>query len=262
MAVRAKKAKKPPRSIRYLLSGDSRLQKLSLRKISERVKKAKAQTRPNRLKDSAGARKAMPVRWAVSTRAMALGVICVVAAAALITARQPSDRADVATMDARPEANAQPETVPAAPRLAPTPTVVLKAPTVAVAARPQTASSMTKTPAAAPVKAAVVESAPKRAALESTTPDAQDAAAVTITGCLELTAETFRLTNTSGADLPKSRSWKSGFLKRRPSSIELVDASNRLRLPDHVGQRVAATGTLMNREMRAHSLRRVSSSCE
>jgi hypothetical protein len=40
-----------------------------------------------------------------------------------------------------------------------------------------------------------------------------------------------------------------------------LDATNKLRLPSYVGQRVAATGTLINHEMRAHSLQRVAASC-
>jgi hypothetical protein len=84
---------------------------------------------------------------------------------------------------------------------------------------------------------------------------------VTITGCLEQDDETFRLKNTTGTQAPKSRSWKSGFLKKNPASIEIVDASNKVRLPNHVGQRVVVTGLLVNREMQVRSLRRVATSC-
>ena len=84
---------------------------------------------------------------------------------------------------------------------------------------------------------------------------------VTVTGCLEMNNETFRLKNTSGTDAPKARSWKSGFLKKNPASIQIVDAANRVQLPDHVGQRVVVTGTLVDREMQVRSLRRVATSC-
>ncbi len=40
-----------------------------------------------------------------------------------------------------------------------------------------------------------------------------------------------------------------------------MDATNTLKLPNYVGQRVAATGMLMNREMRARSLQRAAASC-
>ena len=130
---------------------------------------------------------------------------------------------------------------------------------------------MGKTPAVESVKAPAVESsaktpavesAPKVAAVESTAKaDVQSVAPVTITGCLGLDEETFWLKETTGVDAPKSRSWRSGFLKKRPSRIELVDTTNTLKLANYVGQRVAATGMFMNREMQARSLRLVEASC-
>ena len=64
----------------------------------------------------------------------------------------------------------------------------------------------------------------------------------------------------AGADAPKSRSWKSGFLKKGSAPIEVVDAAHRLKLTDHVGQRVSVTGRLVDREMQVRSLQRVSAS--
>lgn len=87
------------------------------------------------------------------------------------------------------------------------------------------------------------------------------AARVTITGCLERSDETFKLTDTTGANPPKARSWKSAFLKKRPAQIEVVDTVKRLNLATHVGERVSVTGTLVDREMRAGSVQRVASSC-
>jgi hypothetical protein len=84
--------------------------------------------------------------------------------------------------------------------------------------------------------------------------------AMTIAGCLERSDNGFRLKDTSG-DAPKSRSWKSGFLKKGSAPIAIVGASNGLALADHVGQRVSVTGALIGREMHAQSLRRVSVSC-
>jgi len=86
-------------------------------------------------------------------------------------------------------------------------------------------------------------------------------APVTITGCLERSDATFRLKETEGDDVPRSRSWKSGFLKKSPASIQVVDAANRLKLPAHVGQRITVTGTLIDRELRVRSLRTVTASC-
>jgi hypothetical protein len=85
---------------------------------------------------------------------------------------------------------------------------------------------------------------------------------VTITGCLEQDNEAFRLKDTTGVDAPKSRSWKSGFLKKKAASIEVVDRANRLQLTSHVGERVVLTGMLVDREMQVRSLRRVAASCK
>jgi hypothetical protein len=84
---------------------------------------------------------------------------------------------------------------------------------------------------------------------------------VTITGCLQRSDEAFQLKDTNGKNVPKSRSWRSGFLKKGPASIDVVDAANRLNLSNHVGQRVSVTGTLVDREIRVRSLQRVAASC-
>ena len=74
-------------------------------------------------------------------------------------------------------------------------------------------------------------------------------------------AESFRLKDTAGESAPQARSWKSGFLKKGRSSVEVIDASNHVKLPAHVGQRVSVTGTLVDREMQVRSLQRVAASC-
>ncbi len=85
--------------------------------------------------------------------------------------------------------------------------------------------------------------------------------AVTVTGCLERDENDFRLTSTSGAQVPKSRSWKSGFLKKRASDLEVVDPSRRVKLKDHVGHRDALTGTVEDGELRVQSMRHLAASC-
>ena len=89
----------------------------------------------------------------------------------------------------------------------------------------------------------------------------QESALVTITGCLETDEEIFRLNDTAGSDAPKSRSWKTGFLKKRSATIAVVDASG-VGLPAHVGKRVALTGLLVDRDMQVRSLRRVAATCD
>ena len=86
--------------------------------------------------------------------------------------------------------------------------------------------------------------------------------AVTVTGCLEKSDEGYRLKDTSGIAAPKSRSWKSGFLKKGTASVDVVDASHSLALNSQVGHRVAVTGPLTDREMQAESVHRVASSCK
>ena len=74
--------------------------------------------------------------------------------------------------------------------------------------------------------------APANAAVTASTEVtvAAKAPPVTVTGCLERTDEGFRMKDTSGADAPKSRSWKSGFLKkgsrraRRGGSVAIAAA--------------------------------------
>jgi hypothetical protein len=86
--------------------------------------------------------------------------------------------------------------------------------------------------------------------------------AVRITGCLERDADAFRLERTTGVDVPRSRSWKSGFLRKRPVPIEVVDAANTLHLSNQVGQRVSVMGVLVDREMQARSVQRVGGTCD
>ena len=85
--------------------------------------------------------------------------------------------------------------------------------------------------------------------------------AVTVTGCLEHQDNQFRLTDTSGAQAPKSRSWKSGFIKKQASNLDVVDPSKKIKLKDHVGHRDALTGTVEDGEMRVQSMRHLAASC-
>lgn len=108
---------------------------------------------------------------------------------------------------------------------------------------------------------ALAADAAASSSLEPAVDPSPKAEAVTVTGCLEQANDMFRLKDTAGADAPKSRSWKSGFLKKRPAQIDVVDARRRLKLPAHVGERVSVTGVMTNREMQARSLQRVGASC-
>jgi hypothetical protein len=86
---------------------------------------------------------------------------------------------------------------------------------------------------------------------------------VTLTGCLEASAseDQFRLTGAEGGDAPRSRSWRTGFLKKRPTTVTLVAPPDPRALQTQVGQRVAATGLLTNRELRVTSVRAIGARC-
>jgi len=234
------------------------------------------------------------------SRAAGLLVACLAAAAILITAYQPGQPTDIAMPELQPEAAAE-VTLAAAAAVEPIAAIVrpeTPKPEPAPAAAPAVKKAAPKAPAAAPrsaaakpaaakataAKATVAEPAPKAAvavepAVKAPAPamepapkaaaaavavnaSAQDSDIVTLTGCLERDKRNFRLKDTSGMEAPKARSWKSGFLKKGSATIDVVDAANRLKLTDHVGERVSVTGRLVDREMSARSLQRIGASCD
>lgn len=178
-----------------------------------------------RVKKSAGEKRPARLTSAISPRTITILVICVLAGGIIGAARQQSRPKDLASAVVRPDAEA----------------IATPAPDAA-----------TKTPAVAPATDATSAMTP---ASPAKTPP------VTVTGCLERDDAGFRLKDTSGSAAPKTRSWKSGFLKKASASIDLVDAAHALGLGEYVGRRVSVTGTLVDREMRARSLRTVAASC-
>lgn len=85
---------------------------------------------------------------------------------------------------------------------------------------------------------------------------------VTLTGCVRSGGErnTFMLTKVEGADAPRARGWKTGYLMKRRSNVEVVSG---MRAKDHLGRRVTVTGTLEQNDrpqIKARSVR-VLSSC-
>lgn len=121
------------------------------------------------------------------------------------------------------------------------------------AQRDAAVASEARPEASPPIEKVAIDDAPPATA--------QWPAPLTITGCLERDDDGFRLTDASGAGVPKSRSWKSGFLKKSGSSVTVIDAERRARLRDHVGQRVSVTGTMVNREMQLNTLKTIAGSC-
>lgn len=194
-----------------------------------------------------GLPKSMNAKGSLAKGTIGLLLVCVAAAAMLLAARRPIQTADKTLMPPAKEVAAS---------------VAQPKATVATNA---TNSKKVK-PAAAPAATAVVAqpAAPEMAAdkemaaLKAPVPDSTSA---TIAGCLERDGDSFVMKADEG-DAPKARSWKSGFLKKGAPRIEIMDASNRLKLSDHVGHKVSISGILADREMQARSLRRVSTSCE
>lgn len=179
--------------------------------------------RPKKSRAKGGSRFANALST-MSTRTMVIGVLCFLGAAMVIGA---------ATSDVRPDAGA---------------------------ARAQAHTTASASPAAPATPAAVAEPPTVPPPVEPKT-SAPQVAAVTITGCLERNDETFRLKDTSGDYAPKTRSWKTGFLKKGSAPVDVVDAAKSAKLSSHVGQRVSVTGVLNGHEMQVRSLQRISASC-
>jgi len=169
---------------------------------------------------------------------IALALVSVVATVMLMGTPRPSRPVSPTAADTTPETRAsQPATKRAGEFADPSKTAAVK----------------TAAPVPAPPTSGNSESTPRTVE--------PSGGPVTITGCLEQVDNGFRLKNTEGADAPKARSWKSGFLKRTSARIDIVDTSHRWNLPGHVGQRVSVAGTLVDREVHIQSLSRVSSTC-
>jgi hypothetical protein len=183
-----------------------------------------------------------------------LAVICVVAAAMLIAGHQPYHPAAIVSEDTQTRTAALQDAVKTAALQEGANTALQDGAKKAAAMAPAVRAVVARTPADA-----TAENAPP-AELARKAPE-PNSTQVTITGCLERADDTFRLKDATGVEAPRSRSWKSGFLKKGPASIEIVDTANGLKLPDHVGQRVSVTGNLIDRAMHVRSMQRVAASC-
>src|SRR5262245_48418924 len=265
-------------------------------KKSRRIKKPTRATRLTRARESLRVKSAR-VEKSVNARRTAgvypgqgvllvgICIICVMPPALLIASRQSSvERGDVATLDVRDgrsesldslvrgaQIASESSRADATERVQPTEASKPAARTLA-AATPSTDLQVLKaTPAvkttpladATPKTMHAVEPIERPHAAELFAARADETSPmVTITGCLESDDQVFKLKDTTGLDAPTSRSWKTGFLKKRSASIEVSDTANGVSLTNHVGQRVALTGTIVDREMNVRSVRRVADSCK
>jgi len=181
-----------------------------------------------------------------------------------------SELAAAAAPDSRPVPDASaPAAQPAESAPAPAPAVKAR-PKKIIAAKPAKGFSEAEK-SAAPIAPTPIATAPARTSVAVTTArplsvstDNAGIAPVTLTGCLEMTVDraAFRLSDTDGAAAPKSRSWRTAFLKKRTAPVALVEAPDPHGLQVEVGKRVAATGVLIDREMKVSSVRVVGASCD
>jgi hypothetical protein len=179
--------------------------------------------------------------------------------AAMGRARAP----ETAGTDVRLEAAASPGQFVSAPEAVVPEPVATKPPAPTPEPKP-VAASVAETPAPALEATEIVAAAPPPAVMASADVAATGdttASSTTIAGCLTFDDGTYRLKDATGMDAPKSRSWKSGFLKKRTATLDVVDTGS-LGLPNHVGRRVEVTGTLLDREIQARSLHRLAESCK
>jgi hypothetical protein len=254
-----------------------------------RVTRARESLRvkPARVEKSVNVGKSVGLHPGQGVMLLVICIICVMTAALLMASRQSSvERGDVATLDVRDgrsgsldslvhgaqiasessradateRAQATEASKPAARTLAAatpsTDSQVLKA-TPAV----KTTALADAVPAVKTMHAVEPIERPHAAELLAARAD-ETSPMVTVTGCLESDDQVFKLKDTTGLDAPTSRSWKTGFLKKRSASIEVGETANGISLTNHIGQRVALTGTLVDREMNVRSVRRIADSCK
>jgi hypothetical protein len=186
-------------------------------------------------------------------RVVVLGAACLVSATLALVQSTPRASTPSPAADDRPELTAL--DLPA-PRAQEAPKPGARKAAVAVTARPVETAATTLPVPKSDVAVAMAAKAPR---------DEQASIApslVTISGCLEQSDDRFRLKDTAGDEAPRERSWRSGFLRRSGSTIDVIDHADRLHLPTYVGQRVSVTGTLVDREMQVRSVAIVAESCQ
>jgi hypothetical protein len=241
-SVAAKKAKRP--ALRYLLSADSKLRKLSIKKLSERGK-ATATKRAARTKVAVARPESLGASWTPRPRAFAFALVGVIVAATLMTAGPMPQRSESTDPAMAPLSESR----------------LVAAPSSERPARAEKAAAPSKRPRPSePSSAPVAKTVP--VAVAAPVPEAASPDPVTISGCLAKNSDGFWLKNASGADLSAARSWRTGFFKKGSPRVNVTPASAAVKLADHVGHRVSATGVLADQNLRARSVRRIATSCD
>lgn len=248
-----------------------------------RATSASAAAKPSKAARSSAVSALSKPRRSFDTRVIGIGVVCVLIVMTLGAARRhPPTEAEIAKIvDSAlkdPKANvvtvpdddtewpaAEPERTPAPSRVKPAaqppalaPTQPLRAAAMTTAStRPEMVAPVAIESKPAAVPAAVVERPAQAPVAAAAAPAASP---VTVSGCLTESKDGFVLKKAAGDAVSKSRSWKSGFLKKSSASIDLVDEANVLRA-SFVGRRVETTGVLEDGEMQVRSMR-VGGPCE
>ena len=222
-----------------------------------------------------------PVRRSRRRRMLVVASVAAFVVGAGALARYASAPRENATEDDRLKQSEQLATV--APNAEPAVMTVASAAAPAFKARPTKPAKLTPTrnraaasanataKSTAPIVPTAIDEVPVRGDAAATNLGAAsvsiasaEPAPVTLTGCLEIKEDTyeFRLTDIDGLDAPKSRSWRTGFLKKRPAPVALVEPRDPHGLQRQVGKRVAATGHLTDRELKVSSVQVVGPSCD
>lgn len=125
-------------------------------------------------------------------------------------------------------------------------------------------SAQSKTPAKAPAKTATAKAAPAKAAPAKAAPAKVAAApvdSITLTGCLEADGRKYMLTDLEGAQAPKGRSWKTGFVMKKSKDVEITSSSS-VKLGDHLGHKVSVVGVRNgDTHLQARSIKQIAASC-
>ena len=129
-------------------------------------------------------------------------------------------------------------------------------------AKPAPAKAAPAKPAPTATKAAPAKAAPlQAAAAKVSVAPVELTNSITLTGCLEADGRKFMLTDLEGDEAPKSRSWKTGFVTKKPKDVEVTPSAS-LKLGDHIGHKVSVVG-VRNGEthLQARSIKQLAASC-
>jgi hypothetical protein len=263
--VPAKKTRQPGKTGKavYLLSADSKFRRLSLKKISERVKGARRRRRGRSIAKAAAAGEPAPTAVRNPAPATVASIALVFAGLFLLATLAGGSWPSASSVDPQVSAAQAENASVLTADVASAPVVRAKPLTASPAANAPRAVNALPVPAAVNAKAT---SQPTETAKARSEADAHSAAAaasidtVTISGCLDFDGKSAWLKNASGVDAPRTRSWRSGFLKKRSSRIALVDGPTSAEAYD--GRLVSVTGVLVDREMRVSSLKPIAGDCE